>query len=399
MSTAKFKRIALLFDPSLGYCRDVLEGVQRFARQRPGWIFFDAVGTKSALRALREWEPQGMLVHLFERGFAQELAKLNVPTVNTTSTLLDCKFPLIEIDHQKVGRMAAEFFLNRGYERFGFFGSQWAHFSVAREDSFKQCLTEHGFTVSSCYEEFLPRRVDRESWKFVQRKTVNWLQGLLTSGGPVAVFVSNDLPARFLSNYCRNLGIRVPQDMALLSVDNDRYECNLASPTLSSVELPSREIGQRAAALLDRMLKGRRAPKSPQWLPPVRIVLRGSTEATAVQDEDVRAFFRWLHDCYDQPGTAEDLCAQIGVGRRTLERKLNNLLGTTIGSEIRRRRLDQAMRLLLESSETVGQIAYRTGYSSPERFAVVFRESLSMTPTEFRKRNSLGSPPQISEAV
>lgn len=389
-TTSRTKRIALLFDSSIGYCRDVLEGVQTFARSRPNWVFFDAVGTMPSLSALREWEPEGMLVHLFDREFAEELIKIGVPTVNTTSTLVDCGLPLIEADHDKVGQMAARFFLDRGYQRFGFFGSSWTHFSLAREKAFRKVLHSAGHKCFSCYEELLPRRIDRESWKFVQEKTEIWLRELTRGSDPIAVFASNDVPARYLSNHCRNLGIEIPKDLALLSVDNDRYECRLASPPLSSIELPSFEIGRRAASLLDRMLKGGAPRKTPLWLAPTRIVLRGSTEATAVADSDVLAFYSWLAGNYAKSVTSDQLCTQLGVGRRTLERKLQDLLGTTIGREIRHRRIDEAKRLLLESNDSITSIAHQSGYSSPERLALVFRQTLHMTPTEFRQQH--GSP-------
>ena len=104
------KRIALLFDPSIGYCRNVLEGIQYYARNRPAWTFHEAVATMSSLNPLLDWRPHGIIAYLSDRAFADELIKHVIPTVNTTSVLGDFDVPLIEVDHQKVGEMAATFF-------------------------------------------------------------------------------------------------------------------------------------------------------------------------------------------------------------------------------------------------------------------------------------------------
>jgi LacI family transcriptional regulator len=381
------KRIALLFDPSIGYCRDVLEGVQNFAQDVPTWALFDAVATMTSLRPLREWQPHGIIAHLFDREFTTELVKLGIPIVNTTSTLIEFDLPLVEVDHGKVGRMAATFFRERGYKSFGFFGSREAHFSRARESAFIDALAADGYSCSSCFEEFLPKRVNVESWTTVEKETESWLLQLKHGEQPTAIFAANDMPARYLSNVCRKLGIRVPRDVAILSVDNDRFECRLAKPALSSIEIPSIEIGRHAARLLVQLMKGQSIRKSPLWLPPVRIVNRGSTDATAVSDKDVRAFFDWLLKNFASDVSVDQLCTQIGVGRRTLERKLRMLLDTTINHEIRKQRIDAAKRQLIQSDNSIENIARMNGFSSAERFAVVFREEVEMSPTQFRERS------------
>jgi LacI family transcriptional regulator len=383
---ADFVRVVLLLDRGIGYCRDVLEGVQQYAAERPNWVLFDAPAARASLAPLKEWRPHGVIAHLFDASFAAELVTLGLPTVNTTSTLIDCPLPLIEVDHEAVGAMAAQFFADRGYRRYGFFGSSWTHFSRAREAGFRRALHRRGFDCQSCYEEFLPRRFEHESWRFVQEKTERWLISMADRKSPAAIFAANDLPARYLTNHCRTLGLRIPQDVAVLSVDNDRFECHLASPHLSSIEIPSVEIGRRSAQLLDRLMQGRKPPKKPLWLPPLRIVVRGSTDAVAVADDEVRRFFAWLETGYMQELGVDAICRHVGVGRRTLERKLQSQLGVSVAGAVRARRLREVQRLLLETREPIAAVAAATGFSSPERLAKVVRATLGVSPSEFRRQ-------------
>lgn len=392
----EFVRVALLLDRGIGYCRDVLEGVQQYAAERPNWVLFDAPAARSSLAPLREWRPHGVIAHLFDAAFADELVRLRLPTVNTTSTLIDCPLPLIEVDHAAVGAMAAQFFAEHGYRRFGFFGSRWTHFSRAGEAAFRHALHRRGFDCRSCYEEFLPRRFERESWRYVQEKTERWLVGMAEGNSPAAIFAANDLPARYLTNHCRTLGLRIPQEVAVLSVDNDRFECLLASPHLSSIEIPSVEIGRRAAGLLDSLMRGRKPPAKPAWLPPLRIVVRGSTDMVGVADEEVRSFFAWLATGYVQEIGVDAICRQVGVGRRTLERKLQSQLGVSIAGAVRARRLREVQRLLLETREPIAAIAGAAGFSSPERLSKVFRATSGMSPSEFRRQ---GGRPESSHAA
>jgi LacI family transcriptional regulator len=185
------RRIALLMGQDIGYTRDVLRGVQAYGHNRPGWFFRDGPPDVRLLAPLKEWKPHGVIAHLFDRKLANALIKLQIPLVNTTSTLPDLNVPLAEIDHRVVGQMAAEYFLNRGFRHFfGYFGSSWTGFSRYREDGFRKRVENRGFSVHSCYAEYLPRPPIAESWKVVDTKARAWLSAL-----PKPVAILSSMPA------------------------------------------------------------------------------------------------------------------------------------------------------------------------------------------------------------
>jgi LacI family transcriptional regulator len=395
--TAGHRRIALLLGQDLGYCRGVMRGVQTYALEKADWVFRDAAPEDGTLQPLREWKPHGIIAHLFSEDVARSLARLRTPVVNVTNTLAWWTGPLVEVDHLLVGKLAAEHFLARGFRTFGYFGSAWTGFSRQREQGFRERLAQAGFPVSSCYADYLPRAPVSASWRGVDRTIRKWLEALPK---PVAVVASNDIPARDLADMCRQLNLRIPEQVALLGVDNDELECRLTSPPLSSVENPAERIGYEAARLLDGLMNGAKPARTRIRIPPTRVVTRQSTDTLAVDDEDVSRALTYIraHAHGDDGLSVQAVANVVAISRRMLERKFRALLGRTVLQEIRRVKIEHAQELLLETSLPMPEIARRSGFSSPQRMAVVFSQTLGEAPTACRQRGGLGHTHNRAEA-
>ena len=280
------RRIALLIGQDVGFCRDMIRGIRAYAIDKRNWVFQNGPPESSVVQAFRHWKPHGIIAQLLTADLAREVLRLRKPLVDTSCSVPRLRVPLVDADHQAVGRMAAEHFLERGYRHFGFFGSPWAHYSKLREASFRRRLAEAGHTVSACYVEYLLRAAALIEWKHAAGRVRRWLEGLPK---PVAILTANDIPARELADTCRRFGLRVPDDVALLGVDNDDLECGLTSPPLSSVAIPARRIGYEAAKLLDGLMAGQPPPREPIFLPPIAVVTRQSTDTLAIHDAAVVA--------------------------------------------------------------------------------------------------------------
>jgi LacI family transcriptional regulator len=387
---ASSQRIALLLPQDIGYGRAVLRGVQEYAVAKPHWIFRDAPPTLDALKPLREWKPHGIIALLFDHDLANALIRMRKPVVNTTSTLDLPKMPLVENDHQAIGRMAAEYFLQRGFRNFGFFGSNSAGSSKVREASFRSSVDAAGYCVSSCYAEYLPRAAIGTSWAKVDRRIDAWLKSRST---PIAILTQNDVPARDLAYRCRDLGLNIPHDVSLMGVDNDELECHLCYPPLTSIAVPGRRIGIEAAQVLDRMMRGQQPKQLHQFLPPLRIVARQSTDTLAVEDELVASALRLIHDRATGQLTVSDIERHTGTSRRQIERRFRQQLNTSPLEEIRRVRIERAKQLLVETDLGMPQIASTAGFNDARRLSVVFKEQTGQSPSAFRKtlQNRIGS--------
>jgi len=381
---AKLKRIALLMGQDIGYCRGVLHGIRTYAIRRADWVFHDAPPEMRTLGPLREWQPHGIIAHLFDAAFARRVLALKKPLVNVTSTFLNLPAPIVDVDNHLAGRLAAAHFLERGFRNFGFFGSAWTGFSKQREEGFREALAAAGQSLTSSYSEFLPRPPTNSSWKLRDRQVHDWL---LAIRKPAAILASNDYPARRLADMCHQLKLRVPEDVALLGIDNDELECLLASPPLSSVVNPAEKIGFEAARMLDELMSGRQLTEKVLSVPPTHIVTRESTDIVAVADPDVSAAVKFIaaHTA-ENIGVAE-VVARLAMARRGLERRFRKLLGRSIHEEIQRVRMDRARYLLAETDLAMRAVAIQSGFSTPQRLAAVFRQITGEPPMAYRQRS------------
>ena len=191
--------------------------------------------------------------------------------------------------------------------------------------------------------------------------------------------------ARRLAATCRSMDLNVPEEVAILGVNDDEFECVVARPNLSSIAIPARRIGYDAAALLENLMAGEPRPQSDITLQPLGVISRRSTEAEATEDEIVRTALRYIRANYREPIRVDDVADAAGRPRRTLERRFRRALDRTVLDEITRRRIETARRLLVETDLDIGGVAKRSGFSDARRMAVVFRERLGRTPSDFRK--------------
>jgi LacI family transcriptional regulator len=294
--------------------------------------------------------------------------------------------PLVDVDHEAVGQMAAQYFLDRGYRHFGFFGSEWAHYSKLREAAFRLRLAEAGHTVSACYIEYLLRVPAILEWKRAAHRVREWLEKL---SKPVGILTANDIPARELAGACLRFGLRVPDDVALLGVDNDDLECGFSWPPLSSVATPARRIGYEAAKLLDELMAGKSPPREPILLPPIAVVTRQSTDTLAIDDPAVVAALRFIRAQATGTIRVDDVVQHAVQGRRMLEYKFRDFVGHTILEEIRRVRIERVKELLRDTDLSMPAIARRSGFITPERMSVVFRELTGLTPSGYRQQAAI----------
>lgn len=380
---AEPRRIALLMSQDAGFHRQVLLGVQAYAGPGKRWLFHNAPPMQTVLRSLAEWNPHGIIAHLDDARFARAVLKLDKPTVDTGCVLKGLDIPAVDVDHVAVARLAADYFLTHGHRHFGYFGSRLAHYSQLRLAAFRQFVGRAGFEVHSCHVEYLPRLPNHASWKGVNVQVRQWLRRLAK---PVAVLADHDVAAHDLAGMCQVLGLRVPNDVAILGVDDDELECQLAFPPLSSVAIPAQRIGFEAARLLDRMLSGKRVPKEPLYLPPVRVVTRQSTSMFAVDEPMVTAALHYIRNHLAEPLRVGVVAAALAVRRRALEQKFRDFLDRSILDEIHRVRVDKAKELLAATDLLVAEVAKQSGFSTPQRMANVFHKLTGLAPGDFRRQ-------------
>jgi LacI family transcriptional regulator len=379
-------RVGLVMGYGLDFYRDILRGIKAFAETRPHWVFTPIAPDPRAVRAMRPLRHHGMIAHIFSRELADALMEVRKPVVNVPGVLPDLPVPRVRVDHVAVGRLAAEHLLDRGLRHFGFVGYPDHAFSVGREAGFRATLEAAGYRVAS-YHEPDPTKGDPTGlWEWNDRLR-RWLNGL---SRPVGILASHDPQRVELSEVCRHSGLRVPEEVALVGVDNDDLLCELARPSLTSVALPAEQIGFEAAQLLDSLLtrsRPRRRPsRSALLLPPQGVVIRGSSDIRAINDTEVAAALRFIRRHAHQPIQVKDVLNEVPVSRRTLERRLRAALGRGVREEFRRVHLDRAKSLLADTSMSMSEVAQHAGFSDQRQLSVVFRQEIGLTPTAYRRQ-------------
>jgi LacI family transcriptional regulator len=380
-------RIGLVMAHSLGFYRNILRGVKAFAVQRPDWVFTPIAPEIRAIERARPLRCDGFLAHVFTRPLAEVLLALRKPVVSVAGVLPELPLPRVAVDHAEVGRQAAGHMLERGVRQFGFVGYLRHEFSIQREAGFREVIEAAGLTVAAFHE-----RSDR-----VQDPTGLWmwnqpLMGWLTSlPKPVGVLASNDVQASQVSEYCRQLMLLVPEQVAIVGVDDDDLLCELSRPSLSSVALPGERIGYEAARLLDAWQQGRLPGRTTVVLPPTGVVVRQSSDLIAVPDPEVAAAVRFIQEHAHQEIHVKDVLRDVPIGRRSLERRFRKCLQRSISDEIRRVHLERSKQLLLATDLSIAAVASMAGFHDGRQLSILFRRATGITPTAFRRRYRLWS--------
>lgn len=381
----RLTRIGLAISHTYSFYRGTLCGVARYAESKPEWLFTSVIPEQQSLRDLGRSRPAGMIASIYSEEILRGLSGWRRPIVNIDAVLLDTRFPNVKVDNSLVSQLVASHFLDRGLRHFGFIGPPDMLFSRERRDAFRSALQQAGYTLSCHYTPaHLPLDPLGRRWD-LDPSVYHWLRRLPK---PVGVFAPGDDLGIQIAEACRQVGLRIPEDVALMGVDDDDLNCELSRPRLSSVILPAQRIGYEAAALLDRLLAGEKPPTSPIVIPPVGIAMRRSTEVLAIDDPEVVTAVRYIREHAHIPLSVSDVVRQIASGRRTLELRFRDTVGRGIGEEIRRAHLDLACRLLTRTEMPMKTVAQRSGFSSFRHMAVVFGQLLGMTPTAYRRQHT-----------
>jgi LacI family transcriptional regulator, galactose operon repressor len=381
-------RVALLIETSRGYGRAMLRGIMRFARLHGPWSFYVTPGDfEQALPQMSQWGGAGIVARVETVEVARAILAANVPTILVgVDPRIVAKAPklaqLSEIssDSEGAARMAAEHLLARGFKNFGYVGLWDRGWSERRETAYRSALHSAGFEPI-IYSA--PKTSKQRSWELEQSILAMWIKELPK---PVGVMACNDDRGRGVLEACRLAGVRVPEQVAVIGVDDDELFCELADPPLSSVALNAEHGGYRAAHLLDQLI--RKKVKGPQKLivEPTHVVARRSTEIQAIGDREVGSAMDFIHRNRARNFTVNDVAADVGISRRNLEVKFRRSTGRTILSEIQRIRLEHAKRMLRDTDIPIPQIAASSGYNSASYLTQVFRKEVGITPAKYRTR-------------
>lgn len=374
--------VALLVETSLGSGRDILRGIARYVREHQPWaLYHEPRGLEESVpRWLRAWKGDGIIARLQNARIAQEVLAAGIPTVDVLGLVPGAGLPLVHVDDEAIARLGAGHLLERGFRHFGWFGLQGENWSERRRAAFAEAVGRVGGQVQN---HELPRAGLRgPTWERAEDDLAQWVAGLPK---PVGVMVCSDQLGPQLLEACRRASVQVPDEMAVIGVDDDEPLCEVCNPPLSSVRPGHARVGYQAAALLDRLMAGEAAPARPMLLEPEGVTTRLSSDVLAIPDRPIAAALRLIREQACAGLGVEELARQVGLSRSVLQRRFRAALNRSVHGAIVRARLQRAQELLAGSDLTLADIAERTGFKHQEYLGAVFKTHLGKTPARFRR--------------
>jgi len=388
------RQVALIYNATQAYDLKVMSGVAAYLQEGVRWnIYLEANSLKDQrLPDLNSWKGDGIIANFDDPQVAATVMHSKVPSVGFGSGYgwysRKSRIPYFSTNKEAVAHMAADHLMDRGFRHFAYCGyphSPISGFSEERGQAFAKHVSQRGFAC----QIFRGRHKTSRAWFAIQRSLGRWLESLPK---PVGLMAADDQRARQVLEVCRNSGLRVPEDVAVIGVDNDELLCQLSPTLLTSVEQGAKRIGYEAAALLDRMMAGRRPRKRWFRINPVGVVTRRSTDILAIEDTRVAnaMAFIWEHAC--QGIKVRDILNAMSTSRTGLETHFKAILGHSIHTTIRRVQLERARGLIYETDLPVKQVAARTGFKTVQHMTILFSKMFGVPPAAYRRMTGTGRP-------
>jgi len=388
------RKVAVILQLWQNFDRGILQGIAAYVREGHDWSVFVEEVEHQRIPDFNAWDGDGLIVNFDNPHVVRALRGVDKPIIalGGGSGWHDPSsgIPYVATDDDTIGRIAARHLMDCGLRNFAFCGypkSRTNLWMMNRKQGFTECLGEAGF---SCHA-FHGRHTSATHWQDVLSDLSNWLRKLPL---PIGIMGCYDYRARHVLEACKLLGLRVPDDVAVVGVDND-IVCELADPALSTIEQGKFQIGYTAAQSLEQLMSNRGKVPARQWISPVGLVPRQSTNILCVPDQALATALKTIREQACQGLQAAEVAKQVGLSRNTLDKRCKAQIGRSIDLEIRRVRLECAKNLLARTALPMREIARRAGFGSEQYLSSVFSNTVGCRPSQYRidHRDSPLQPP------
>lgn len=373
------KRIVLLLETSREFGRQLIIGIAHYSRLHGPWTFYkEPVDLKSSIPHLTSWKPEGIIMR--DSLITEELLKLKIPTI---LAIHDSKYPkdlpVIKTDSYAIAQMASKHFIEKGFKNLAFCGFDIYDWSEGRKYFFSQFNDEAGIKT---YNFSQLKKLRKQNWDIEQRHVMHWIRELPK---PVGIFACNDDRGQNILEVCKLVGLKVPDDVAVIGVDNDPMICDTGDPPLTSIALNVETAGFEAASLLDQLFRKNKVLLKEIMVTPSHIVQRQSSDILAVDDTEVAKAIHYIKSYAKKKIFIRDIVKTASVSRRTLEKRFRKTIHRSIYNEIQQVRIDWISKLLAETNLPISQITSFFDFTDSEHISRYFKMVKGISLREFRK--------------
>ena len=376
------REVAIVVESATSFSRGVLRGVSQWTAQQAGWLITvdDRVPGGSIPDWLTGWSGDGVISGLPERDLPKTCHGDGRPVVYVRDRLTASRLPGIYPDDEAAVRLAVTHLVDRGLRHIGV--CPVTPGTALRCDAAVRFAAAAGCTVDAYTAEPLRGVRPKPAGKHSDSTLGRWLASLPR---PVGVIAVDDVQVLTILEACRDQGLEVPGDVAVVAVTDDDALCELATPTVTSVTHDRARLGREAARVLESSMISGRSASAVVLVPPAGIAVRRSSDMLAVEDADLRRALILIKErgCFEL--SAGQVATSLGLSRKLLDRKFQQMLGRTIHDELQRTRLAEAKRLLAETDHKLLVVSVRAGFTHAAQLCNVFKSAVGMSPMEYRR--------------
>ena len=380
-------RVLIISDFTESFSHKLLAGIVDYSRQKEQWIvrrmppeYKAQIGIPGVIRVAKEWDVNAVIGQFEPTDDIGLFAENGIVAIAQDYKKKFTSIPNITADYLGTGRMAARFFIERGFRNYGFFGMNDVCWSDERCDGFRREVEAAGFGDS--FYSYRMQEIDMV-WYYQRNRLRDWLRMIPK---PIAIMACDDNQGANLIEACHGIGIKIPEEVSVIGVDNDETLCSLGSTTLTSIQIDIEEGGRQTAALVERLVADPKAPAEDIVLQPVKIVGRMSTAAFATADQQILKALLFIHKNALKKISVSDVMTEAALSRRLLERRFKSVTGKTLYEYITDQKLKYFAEQLADTDEQVINIALSMGENDTKSISRRFKQLYGCTPVEWREK-------------
>ena len=381
-------RLLFISDFTESFPSKLLKGIVEYSRRKEQWVvcrmppsYKQSIGIPGVVKWARDWGADAVIGQFEETDDVKLFEKNGIVVVAQDFKKRFTTIPNITADYLGTGRMAARYFIDRGFHHYGFFGFNNVCWSDERCEGFRREVEAAGYGDS--FYAYNLQDIDH-LWYYERDRMRKWLHSIPK---PIAIMACDDNQGNNLIEACHTAGIKIPSEISVMGVDNDELLCTLGSTPLSSIYVDIEEGGWKTAELIERRIANPQAPLEDVVLKPVKVVGRMSTAAFATTDVQIQKAIQFIHQNYQKKISVKDVMGEVALSRRLLERRFKAVTGQTLYQYITDLKIKRFAELLLDTDEQVVGIALTLGENDTKSISRRFKQIYGCSPNEWRARH------------
>jgi LacI family transcriptional regulator len=383
-------RVIFLTDLTEEYAKNLLKGIVRYSKEHTPWVLCKMPFSyrvehevEGVLKWAKEWKADGIIAQFYNTDNVSIFKENGIAAIAQDFKSRFTEIPNITGAHRLTGQMGAEYFIRKGFKNFAFYGFKDIVWSSERCEGFREEIGKSNLEKN--FYEY--QNTDfKELWYYESAPLIAWLKMLPK---PIAMMICDDNQGQHIAEICKQCGIKIPEEIALLGVDNDEVICTLSDPPLSSINQAVEKGGYETAKLMDMMIQNPKKHYEDVVVYPTHIITRQSTDIFATNDKYISAVLKYIHQNTDKKLNISNIICMAPLSRRLLENRFKQEIGLPVYSYIMNLRIDKFAHKLIETDAPIIEIANEMGFSDYKNIARLFKKMKGCTPSEYRNKNSI----------